>query len=273
MNELQQALTLITLAFISNLFLRCMWNIISLFATGRWHSNISSPRWNNRGEVSTSTDAEVRFDEKQQQAVDKIVQDRLARERAKFGDYEDLRKFKTEYEKSQEQKNQEELVRQKKYEEAENGYKTKINEFGQKLSAKDQEIQNLRIEHSLTNEVSKQNGYTEEVIALIKNQAVLDSNGQVMIKTKDANGLDTQVPVADGIKKFLTDRPHLVRSSHKQGSGTGGGGNGTSTGESTGSGQGDDLNSLNAQLQEAMRGTDLKRISDIKQKIKAKRAF
>jgi len=43
--------------------------------------------------------AEKTRDTLTQDKVDAIVQDRLAREKAKFSDYDDLRKFKTEHEK------------------------------------------------------------------------------------------------------------------------------------------------------------------------------
>lgn len=263
--EIKQAFILMVLAFGANLLLRCMWNVISLVLTGKWHSHISSPMFNNKGETATADD--VKFDDKQQKAVDAIVQERLARERSKFGDYEDLKKFKSEHEKALEQKSQEELVKAKKYEEAENTYKNKINEYNGIVTKKDQEIIDLKKEYHLSNEISKNNGYIEESIALLKNQTILDANGNVKIKGKDANGIDVEMPLSEGVKKFYEQRPHLMKSTHKAGAGTGavdGGG----AGGGAGSGQGEDLNSLNAQLLAASKGTDLKKISEIKQKIK-----
>ena len=226
--------------------------------------------WNMAGETTTSgTETKtIEFTPEQQKAVDHVVQERIARERAKFGDYDELKKFKTEYETQQSQKAQEELIKAKKFEEAENTYKTKINEYGQIVSKKDMEIQDLKIGHALTNEISKNNGYIEESIALLKGNAILDANGNVKVKGKDANGIDIEMPLQDGVKKFLEQRPHLVKSSHKNGGGTGAGDAGGTGAGQGGSGQTGDLNSLNAELVEASRGNDLKKVSEVKQKIR-----
>lgn len=262
MNDLQVGITLFSLGVIGHLLLTTTRNWISLILTGNWHSIHSL---GNRGEAIT----EVKFDEAQQKAVDTIVQERLARERAKFGDYEDLKKFKTEFEKQQESKNHEELIKQKKFEEAENGYKNKINEYNGVLSKKDQEIRDLKIGYELTNEVSKNNGYVEESIALLRNNVILDASGVVKVKGRDANGMEVEMPLQDGVKKFLEQRPHLVKSTHKAGAGTGAGDGASSGNSQSGSGQTGDLNSLNAELIEASKGTDIKKISEIKQKIKS----
>lgn len=271
MSELQLFSILFVGGVIGHLFLRCSANIYSLILTGHWHSYMTLPKGqtgflNNKGEAATEN--KVEFTAEQQKALDAVVQERLARERAKYSDYEDLRKFKSEYEKSQEQKNQQELENAKKYEEAKKGYETKINEYGQIVSKKDQEIIDLRKTYELSSEISKHGGFIEESIALLKNNTILDANGQVKIKTKDANGMDVELPLTDGIKKFYEQRPHLVKSTFKSGAGTGAN-DGGGTGAGAGSGQAEDLNSLNAELVQAMRGTDLKRISDIKTKIKA----
>lgn len=220
---------------------------------------------NQRGEVEVGV-GDIPKD--LQPAVDKIVQERLGRERAKFGDYEDLKKFKTEFEKNQDAQKLADLEKAKEYDTAKKGLETKVNEFSQKLSAKDMEIQDLKISHNLSNEISRQGGYTEETIAMIKSQAVLDANGNVVIKAKDANGADIQVSVADGIKKFLAERPYLVKGTHKAGSGSGGDG-GAGSGAGAGGGGEDTLDSLNAQLVQANKGTDLKLRSEIKGKINA----
>lgn len=221
----------------------------------------------NKGEAGTGA---VEIPKELQPEVDKIVQTRLAREREKFADYDDLRKFKAEFEKSQEAGKQKELEAQKNYEEAKKQLEAKIGEFSGKLSAKDQEIQNLRIEHALTNEVSKNGGFLEESIALLKGQIKIDQGGNMSISSKDANGIDISMSLVDGVKKFYQERPHLVRSSHKQGAGTGSGdGSGAGSGSSSGSGQADTLESLNAQLIEARKGNDQKKINEIKTKLSA----
>lgn len=270
MSELQLMGILFIGGVLGHLFLRCSSNIYSLILTGHWHSYMTLPGGktgflNNKGEAATED--KVSFDEKQQKAIDAIVQERIARERSKFSDYEDLRKFKTEYEKQQDAKAQEELVKQKKYEEAENTYKTKLNEYGQIVSKKDQEIIDLKKEYHLTNEISKHGGFIEESIALLKGSTVLDQQGNVKIKTKDANGMDVEMPLSDGLKKFYEQKPHLVKSTYKPGAGTGANDSGGAGAGNAGSGHAEDLNSLNAQLADAMRGRDGKKVSEIKNKI------
>lgn len=269
MSELQLMGIFFILGVIGHLFLRCSSNIYSLILTGHWHSYMTLPKgktgfFNNKGEASTET--KIEFNADQQKYVDSIVQERIARERSKFGDYEELKKFKTEYEKQQDAKNQEELIKQKKYEEAENTYKTKLNEYGQIVSKKDQEIIDLKKEYHLTTEISKHGGFIEESIALLKGNTILDAQGNVKMKTKDANGMDVELPLSDGLKKFYEQRPHLVKSTFKPGAGTGAN-DGGGTGAGAGSGQAEDLNSLNAQLSDAMKARDNKKVSEIKNKI------
>lgn len=260
MNHLQIAVVLFLTGIAGHLVMRKSMDIgnaiRSLFA-------------NQRGEGEAG---ELKFTPEQQAHIDKLIGAKAADYHAKLtplqAQLNDLSKFKSEYEKSQEVKNQEDLVKQKKYEEAEGNYKKQINEFSGKLSAKDQEIQDLRINHSLTNEISKQGGFTEESLAMIRRDATIDAAGNIVIKSKDANGADITVPVADGVKKLLTERPHLVRSTFKGGGGTGAGGTETGAG-GTGAGGEESLEVLNAKYAEALKGTDLKLRSELKGKISA----
>lgn len=227
---------------------------------------------NERGEGETGDD--LKFNDKQQAYIDKLISGKAADYHAKLVPLQkqlgDLEKFKSDFEKSQETKNQEDLVKQKKYDEAEGNYKKQINDFSTKISAKDQEIKDLKIVHSLSNEISRQGGFTEEVIAMIKGHSDLDAQGNVVIKTKDANGADITVPIADGIKKFLTERPHLVKASYKGGGGSGGGGNDGGKGNgSAGTGGEESLEVLNAKYAEALKGTDLKLRSELRAKVQA----
>lgn len=263
MDNAQMFYALLTIGLLCHLFLRRSYDI---------GQKLRSLFCNQIGEGETG--GEVKFTPEQQTAIDKIINSRVGEIKGKYDgmtkEYEQLKQFKTEYEKSQEQRSQEELVKAKKYEEAEGTYKKQIGELSGKLTAKDQEIQNIKIDHSLSIEIGKQNGFTEETLAMIRSSAIVDANGQVLIKTKDANGVDQTVPVADGVKKFLTERPHLVRSSHSNGSGSGAGGK---DGSGSGGEQGEDLASLNAQLATAMKsrpdGANLKLRAELRGKIQA----
>jgi hypothetical protein len=198
-----------------------------------------------------------------QEQVDAVVQDRLARERAKFSDYEDLRKFKTEFEKSQDAKQLALLEEQKKYEDAKSTYTKQIAERDAIIQQKDLAVNDMKISGSLMTEIVKQNAYAEETMALIKQQAVFDKEGNIRIKGRDANGLEVLHSVEEGIKNFLTQRPHLVRVNMKVGGGTGAGN------VSGGSVLGEDLTTLNNQLSQAMQQGDQKLARELKIKVQA----
>lgn len=209
---------------------------------------------------------EVKGEEKllTQVQVDAIVQDRLAREKAKFADYDDLRKFRTEHEKQLELSTQKELEAKKEYEKLKDGWTKKEQELSGVISKKDLEITDMKVGSALMSEIVKQNAYAEETMALIKSQAVFDKENNIRIKGRDANGLEVLHSVEEGIKNFLTQRPHLVRATKKDGGGTGQGG--TVTGAAI---VGDDLNSLNAEMQQAMNRGDRKKVAELKLKTNA----
>lgn len=102
---------------------------------------------------------------------------------------------------------------------------------------------------------------------MLRSNVILDANGNVKVKGKDANGIDVEMPLQDGVKRFLEQRPHLVKSTHKAGAGTGANNGAGAGGGQSGGGQGEDLNSLNIQLSEAGKRGDLKAISEIRNKI------
>ena len=222
--------------------------------------------------TETKEDANVKFNDEQQKVLDKIIDKKYAtwkiEEKTKYGDYEELRKFKDEQLKLQDNKAQQELENQKKYEEAKKGYENKLTELSGVVSKKDQEIIDLRINHTLTNEINRQNGYTEETLALIKSQTSLDANGNVVMKVKDANGIEQTIQAVEGVKKLLESRPYLIRSTHKAGSGTG---SGAGTSETLNNNV-QDLTSLNSEYQRAFYSGDLKKANEVKAKIKNKMA-
>ncbi len=199
-----------------------------------------------------------------QAQVDAIVQDRLAREKSKYSDYDDLRKFKSEHERQLDEAKTKELESQKEYEKLKEIHVKKEQELTGIVTQKDLQITDMKISSSLMGEIVKQNAYVEESMALVKQQAVFDKEGNIRLKGRDANGLEVMDSVEEGIKKFLTQRPHLVKITQKSGGGTGSGG--------TGSGgiQGaDDLNSINAELLQAMNARDAKRAGELRVKLTA----
>lgn len=228
---------------------------------------------NNRGELDlggkeTFTADEVKelvnkqIDTLVQPKIDNIVKDRLERERGKFADYEDLKKFKTEHEKQTETEKQKQLEAQGKYEEALKTTNTKLAEMGQVISQKDQAINNMQIGSALTNEIVMQGGYLEEALAMLKSSAEI-KDGVVVIKGKDTNGLDQAFSVSDGVKNFFAQRPHLVKTAvNAGGGGSGAGGDGGK------GGQGDDLNALNDLLAKQTYANDFKGAQETRAKIR-----
>jgi hypothetical protein len=217
----------------------------------------------NRGEVETKTETpEIKFTPEQQKVIDHAIETRLQREKQKYSDYDELKKFQQEQLQKQDKHQQEELEKAKKYEEAKKMYESQINQHKELVSKKDLELVDLRISHALINEINKQNGYAEETLALIKQQAVLDANGSVTIKGKDANGIETQLPVSEGIKRFLEARPYLIKSSHKAGAGSSGGTPTPIPAETL------NLNELNAQYADALTRRDYKRVKELTEKIR-----
>lgn len=227
---------------------------------------------NQRGEGDASGDT-VTFDAKQQAHIDKLIAAKAADYHSKLTPLQqqltDLNKFKTEYEKSQETKTLAEQEKAKEYDLAKKGYETKISDLSSKLTEREQAIQDRDIRYELINEISRQGGFTEETLAMVRSNTIIDATGKVVIKTKDANGVDITLPVADGIKKLLTDRPHLVKASFKPGSGSGGGQGDGGSGGSGGNGGEESLEVLNAKYAEALKGTDLKLRSELRAKVQA----
>jgi YesN/AraC family two-component response regulator len=197
-----------------------------------------------------------------QTQVDAIVQERLARERAKFADYEDLRKFRTEHEQKLEQATQKELEAKKEYEKLKEGWTTKEKEYQGVISKKETEITDMRVSGALINEITKQNAYAEETMALLKSQAVFDKEGNIRVKGRDANGLEVLNSVEEGVKKFLEQRPHLVRVPQRTGAGT-------AASKTAGAGVADtDLVTLTQESMQAQQRGDFKKVKEINAKIR-----
>ena len=189
-----------------------------------------------------------------------------SRYKVKAEELEELRKFKAEHEKEIEINKQKELEDRKQYDELKKQYEEKIVGLQKIITDKDGKITQITVSNALTGELVKQGAFIEESTALLQPQTVVSENGEICIKGKDANGIDTQLSIEEGVKQFLAKRPHLVKAGSQGGSGTSGGNAGG------GAGQGDDLASLNLQMQEAMHSGDNKRVGELRAKISAQLA-
>ena len=199
-----------------------------------------------------------------QEELDHVVQDRLGREKAKYADYDEIKKKVSEFEKSQDEKQLKILEEQKKYDEALKVRDVKMTELQGLVSKKDSEIQDMRIGTSLAGAINSQNGYVEETMALLKSQAIIDKENNVRIKGRDSNGLEVMLSVEEGVKNFLTQRPHLVKATQRNGGGTPPGqGGGANTGA-------DDLVTLTEELSQAQLRGDGKKMKEIADKLRTK---
>ena len=246
------------------------WLVLSVVNLKLLKNKIHSLFWQSmlsvRGGVDDPpppADKGTKFTPEQQEAVNAIVQDRLAREREKYKDYDDLAKFKTEHQKQLDAQAQKDLEAKKEYDKAKEGYEGKIKELSGVITTKEQNLLNMRIGYTLSGELSKQNAYAEEAAALLMPQVIADKDGNLFIKGKDANNLDVNLTIEQGVKDFLTKRPHLVKAAARPGAGTppdGGAGG-------AGAGGADDLNKLTQEYNVAQSRGDHKRAQELRVKI------
>lgn len=182
----------------------------------------------------------------------------------KYGDYKDLRTFKEQHESEQEKLKQAQLEAAGKFEEAKKGYEGKITEYSSKLSEKDRQIQQLHIGYAIQGEVVRQNAYPDAA-DLLKSLAVVQEDGSVKIKGKDANGIDTLLDVTTGVSQFLKSKPYLVKASGQGGAGSGTGTGGTGPGSSGGV---PDRIKLQNELAQAMSTGNHKKVAELSKQIR-----
>jgi hypothetical protein len=196
-----------------------------------------------------------------QEQINVIVQDRLSREREKFSDYEDLKKFRTEHEKKLDETKQKELEAAKQYEELKKGWDEKENKYKSALSDKDTAIKGLKIDHSLSREIATQNAYPE-VLDVLKNQVFIGDDGAAYMKGRDQVGNEINISLTDGVKKFLEARPHLVKGN------TGAGGGTAAAAAAGAAGAGETLEELNEALVQAKASGNVVEAKKVSEKIK-----
>jgi len=206
----------------------------------------------------------VEFTKEQQDAVNAIVQDRLAREKDKYRDYDDLVKFKTDHQKQLDAQTQKDLEARKEYDKLKELHGKELADAKAVITQKDQALLDARIGYNLDAELSKQNAYIEEARALLKSNVKVDAEGNLYIDGKDANNMPIKFTIEQGIKDFLTKRPHLVKANARPGAGTlPAGGDG-----GAGAGGADDLMKLNEEYIVAHTSGNHKRAQEIRTKIK-----
>jgi hypothetical protein len=159
-----------------------------------------------------------------QDDVNRIVAERVAREKAKFekkysGVDLDLYNSMIEEKEQARQKDMEERGQYEKL------MQEQAEKFNSKINSYQQELQSIKVDGALLNEASSQKAINpQQVVSLLKNQVrlndaggvdVVDSNGQVRY---DDNG--NPLSPNNLIKEFLNANPHFVQAG-PSGSGTG----------------------------------------------------
>ena len=161
-----------------------------------------------------------------QEDVNRIVAERVARERAKFEkkySNVDLDLYNDLVEK-QELTRQQELEKRGEFEKL---LKEQAEKFNGKIQQYESELHTIKVDGALLNEASSQKAVNpQQVVQLLKGQIklneagsvdVVDTNGQVRY---DENG--DPLKVSTLVNEFLTANPHFVQAG-PSGSGTGSG--------------------------------------------------
>jgi hypothetical protein len=167
---------------------------------------------------------EVKEQTLSQDDVNRIVAERVARERAKFEkkySNVDLDHYNNLVEKEEARK-QEELEKRGEYEKL---LKEQAEKFSGKIQQYESELHSIKIDGALLNEASANKAVNpQQVVQLLKGQVklneagavdVVDANGQVRYDEKGE-----PIKVSSLVNEFLTANPHFVQAG-PSGSGTG----------------------------------------------------
>jgi hypothetical protein len=191
--------------------------------------------------------------------LDRHIQERLNRDRAKYADYDTLRQKAVDYEKQQETLKQQDLERKQEYDKIKQSWEQKETEYKTMLDKTRGEVQSERLNNTLNQAILQKNAYPDAA-QLLRSLAKYNEDGTITIRGKDANGMDTDLPVDKGVEQFLRERPYLVKGSQTSGAGT----------ATAGNAGGQQEIDLGRQLQHAMAVGDRKTINEIKSKIRAR---
>jgi len=152
-----------------------------------------------------------------QDELEKIVEQRLMRERKKFEkkiegvDLDEAKRLLEEKEKA-------ELERQKEKGEFEKILQQVAEKKDAQISQYKQRLQEIQVDGSLLNAASQQNAVSpQQVVSLLKGNTRLSEDGSVEILDKDGsvryNDSGSPMSVNELMSEFLTANPHFVRAS------------------------------------------------------------
>ena len=158
----------------------------------------------------------VKDDTFNQDDVNRIVADRVARERAKFEkQYSgvDLDHYKNLVE-AEEQRKKEELEKRGEYEKL---LSEQAEKFTGKIKQYENELHSIKVDGTLLNEASSQKAVNpQQVTSLLKGRIKLNEAGAIDVV--DANGqvrydeMGKPIQVSQLVNEFLTANPHFVQA-------------------------------------------------------------
>lgn len=189
-----------------------------------------------------------------QEEVDRIIADRIARERKKldkYADYDELKSKAAEYEKELEEKRLAELSEKERAEELAKKFEEERNALSQQLEELNSRVQREKITNAFIKSAPSVNIPPERIDAALKladlSAVKVDKNGAVA-------GLDDVLKTLVDQYSFLVD----VKTPKPVGSPTNGGESGSS----------DEVKTLEMQLEEAKSKKDFRKVIDLSNKLK-----
>ena len=151
-----------------------------------------------------------------QAEIDKIIEQRIARERKRFEKMTDGVDL-DEARRALEEKQQAELEAAKQRGEFEKVLKSTVEKKDQTIQSLTQKLHQIQVDGALLNAASTNNAVSpEQVAALLKGQTRLSDDGQVEILDKNGsvryNDSGELLTVNELMAEFLTANPHFVRA-------------------------------------------------------------
>jgi uncharacterized protein YuzE len=140
-----------------------------------------------------------------QEDLDRIVADRIARERKKFADYDDIRKKAEEYEKALEEKRLAELSEKERAEEIAKKFEAEKLQLAQELETLRESMKREKINAEFIRVATSHNiAYVEDAMRLADLAAVtIDEDGKV-------------VGVEEAVKALVEHKPFLLAQAKKE---------------------------------------------------------
>ncbi|WP_276914105.1 phage scaffolding protein [Aneurinibacillus aneurinilyticus] len=197
-------------------------------------------------EPETNTDNPAPSKTFTQEDLDRIVADRIVRERKKFADYDDIRKKAEEYEKALEEKRLAELSEKERAEEIARKAQEEKAELERKLAEYQAQVEREKINNAFITAATSANiAYIDDALRLADLSSVKVEDGKV-------------VGIEDVVKSLVENKPFLVKQATTQPK---------VIGEPTHAQQ-DEVKTIEQQLDEAKAKKDVTKVIELSNKLK-----